>query len=627
MLTLVVFWAFSLGLFSISQVVRNAILRKFCKTELPRELNDCLVPGSLTFLLGIVGFCGLCNLLLLIPSCLELAGLFDSALALEMHRLTVLVLLVLVGLVAILGLIISVVRLSRGKLSSSLSNVRVFGVSVASVSEVEHVFVYIASFCVGAFLLVSKEQTYVDDSLLYHLPLINHLAFFGPEVGLANLMGPFGHYSIQSYGQVPFQFLPALNSVVSPSFNVLFLMVAVYAVYESLASSFESIKAVKHGAGGDAFAACVLKPVVVASYWALVFGFGITFWFSLVSFNADYSVALASSVVVFAVVASIASCRITGLVILSILSLPLLKLSGLVPVFCISILLVVYWFSFVLRPGFASFLALSRSVLASLKSRSQLSLFFVAGMFYLLLVATNVVTTGYLVFPQYQTGPVASYGLPGGDVVVLKHKYSTDWARFNYDGVLRPTIPKARPDQWKPEFVRSFRGARYRLWIVGSAIMAAIAALLVVFGLKPVDGKILLSTSAAAALTAWVALNVLPPDPRFYAWLEPVAYFSAVQLLALYPLLGLVLIVLVTFKLDLRSRLGRVPPVQLQEKEFSRAKLRRFWWSRMGSDGRVKINMPNPSNANDSAVCGNAYPPCTLPHHFDEDRLNKRIYR
>ena len=627
MLTLVVFWAFSLGLFSIAKAARNAISQKFSATELLSGFDDCFVPDSLALLLGIVGFCGLCNLLLLIPSCFELTGLFDSSLALGMHRLAVFVLIGLVGLVAAFGLLGAIVMFYRGKIASSVSAFRVFGLRIGSICQVDKVFVYISSFCVGAFLLVSKEQTYVDDSMLYHLPLINHLAAFGPEVGLANLMGPFGHYSIQSYGQVPFQFLPALNGVVSPSFNVLFLMLAAFAVYESMANSFQSGGGVRSDGGRDGFTACVLKPVVVASYWALVFGFGITFWFSLVSFNADYSLALASSVVVFSVVASMASLRMTGLVVLSILSLPLLKLSGLVSVFYVFILLIVYWTSFALRPGFASFLRLTLIVLASLKTRVMLALFCVAGLFYSILVATNVVTTGYLVFPQYQTGPVAHYGVPREDVVVLKHKYSTDWARFNYDGTLRPTIPNARPEQWKPEFVRSFRGARFRLWIVGSSVLAVIAALLIVSGIRPVDGRILLSTSVAAALTAWVALNVLPPDPRFYAWLEPISYFSAVQLLALYPLLGLVLIVFVAFKLDFRSRLGRTRPVNLQQKEFSQENLRKFWWSRAGLDGRVKVNMPNPRKANDVGVCSNSPPPCAPSHHFDEDRLNKRIYQ
>ena len=71
-----------------------------------------------------------------------------------MHRLVVFVLLGLVGLVAAFGLLGAIVMFYRGKIASSISAFRVFGLRIGSICQVDKVFVYISSFVETDFNIV-----------------------------------------------------------------------------------------------------------------------------------------------------------------------------------------------------------------------------------------------------------------------------------------------------------------------------------------------------------------------------------------------------------------------------------------------------------------------------------------
>jgi hypothetical protein len=144
--------------------------------------------------------------------------------------------------------------------------------------------------------------------------------------------------------------------------------------------------------------------------------------------------------------------------------------------------------------------------------------------------ATNITLSGYLVFPQYKTGPIGSHAVPYADVVTLKDRWITGWARFRFDDEPREIIENAPSHLWLPSFVSSPNGEKILFWISLSFVTAALSLSAMNFWRREVQFIMLFASSVAVGCVSALVLLALPPDPRFYTWINGLVAFNFVQL-------------------------------------------------------------------------------------------------
>jgi hypothetical protein len=184
------------------------------------------------------------------------------------------------------------------------------------------------------------------------------------------------------------------------------------------------------------------------------------------------------------------------------------------------------------------------------QSRSVFALILAA---WLCMATTNVIQSGYPLFPKTALGPIGSHAVSRAGTTDLSDRLILSYARFNDNNSDR-VMAKAPLKVWLQPFLRSDRGHLMIAW--GSAAFFASLFCIVYFLLR--DRSLwttrLTSLSISTLLAVITALLVLPPNPRFFAWLGALAFFVALETLRIRPLLGLLVACLVTASLAARGQ-------------------------------------------------------------------------
>ena len=596
------FFFFAVGLFSLGQVIeKNKISTSYS------IYNNFQIPlRPLRFVIAIVIFSGICNAILILPAVAEGAFSIQPQTALALHQVGINILKLLVVLITCLGLCsmmsnLKILPLNIGYLKLTTGNL-IFRVKRLKVSEI----FFIALACSSYFYNTIFKNPLVYDMGLYHLPFVKHLVQFGPEIGLANLHDRYGFYNIQLFGQAPIQSLAFNEVIVSPSLNILFLAGLMAFAYQSIESSIISnFTKIDHDIAPILASYSRLKCISIISYWFTLFAFGLHFSGSLFAYNSDFSTSIVSGIICFAL--------ITGSffyleILLLLFSLPLMKLSGVVTILYAVLFTIVSICGNLMLKGSPLGPSLLGQMFQAFKFNwKPLAIFVVC--FYSIYFTTNVVLSGYLIFPQYQSGPISSYAVPHEQVFNLKEKWITGWARFSFDAMPEKIIVNASVNSWLPQFVETNRGKKILFWIVSSFFIALFSILGLLKKRKNPESLILLSSAISIGIVAISILLVLPPDPRFYSWVNGLVLFNSIQLILLAPFQGLIAFSALTVGIStaLPNRIAEIEPPQVVVSTISKVKALTTWRTRKGSADDV-INIRHPAKGDQ---CWSTEPPCS----------------
>ena len=568
LMLLILFVFFSLGL---SSLARLFIIRAGQSAPTEAGVRDAL-PGEGLALLGVLlSYAISCNALLIVPALLEVLGL-PAAWMLGLHHLALAGCLALVAAVALIGLL--VLLRAWGGVGSQFRH------PFPGPGRLSLAALAISS---GTYLILAQLNVNSYDLGLYHLPYLNHLVAFGPELGLANLHARYGFYNVQFFGQVPWQLLSGDSGLISPSLNIIFFQAFLLHFFGAL------LPAEPQSSGA--------RP---AHLLLLVLGLtvGLPTLGSLAGFDADFALSAAVLMVIDAVVRpAVGTMRRACLPLVALL--PLIKFSGVLAVLAVGgVLVLERVLRGLFRPGGGEgpgtvapgedglhppgrpFVATWPLLLAA----------------WLCLATTGVLQSGYPLFPSASLGPIGHHAVSRAGTRDLQDRAITAYARFNDDqaGMASGKVQARAPlSRWLPAFLRSPRGHQLMAWIT-AALFASLAGLAATFH-RSRDGRVLRLTALSLTTLGLLLLALLglPPNPRFFAWLGALAFFVALETLWRRPLLGLVGAGLLAVGLAAKGHrplLGSVGPPPVQTLHEQRRGL--HGWSSRQSGDRVTIHQP-----------------------------------
>lgn len=605
LMCLFVSFLFACGLYGLSAFPIFLLAKRRGKYS----LRSCSVLSAGSFVIAIVIFCLGSNFLMLIPPLMELLPAVSQVQGLLMHRLIMIFLLCSVGLIALFGLLL---------LWEPPCRFKVAGLSLFRFCEYSNIgrirrlclsgFYVLATCFIGYLFVVTKGDGLNGDTGLYHLPNVVHLANFGIEWGLANWDLRYTTYSLQFFGQAPFQYLLPANGYVSPSLNIYFLAALLMLAVDSLRNIILT-RRINH-LGSRAFPPILLT---VLAYFCLSFVFGLEPRSSLISFNPDFSVACVSIIGIFyaafpfSFVSFVLACVIA-------LFLPLFKITGVFASFAIAIVIALRLIIHLLfdcsraAPNQPSLLRLVSRNFAHL--RKSLLIFLVAGMLLVLVFClTSFIMSGYLLVKASALGPFGHHAVPIEELKSFLQSEllfnRTQWYGISEVDTLHLQL---NPNEWF-DFWRNGKEGKIMLGCLGLALISGFVFLVflifdcsslralsedpekmicgdeISFGLvgSRINKRYFLisnlSLSLAISLSLLIGIFLGPPQPRFYSWTIGISFYLPLSLAFLYPLLGFTFWSLVSSALMLIGRPGILEKSPIPKK-LMRAE---FHWNKPGS--------------------------------------------
>jgi hypothetical protein len=534
---LLIFCLFALGLGSTA-----AVLIPGTTCTLPRQKKMLVNRQSdgLQLLFALVIYSLLCNALLLIPALLQLAGLPQNWIP-ELHQLALGACLALSMGLALIGLLSLLRRygiVSLGWLKQhpfpAAKNKALMSIAIS----------------VGAYLVLTQLNVISYDFGLYHLPYVNHLVKFGPEIGLANLHSRFGFYNVQFFGQAPWQLMTGQPTLISPSLNIIFLS----SLFLHFAPSIQ--QQLTQDSDRQSFNASSLI------LFALALCLGMPNFGSLANFDADFALTI-SSLILIDVIYQNRSNHDPLLSVAVCTMLPLIKFSGILTIFTAAAFSIGIYF---LRTLFQIGYKINMQATGSHSNLFQLieqrphaikkTLAIVVAA-WLCMATTNIVQSGYPFYPSVILGPMGSHSVSKAGVSDQLTRTVRDYARFNDRLASASSSPRPTEtalSQWLSPFLRSERGRQITTW-VSAAVFASLIGF-ICYLLDRNNDLLLRHTALSLSTLAAIVLMLLflPPNPRFYSWLGVLAYFVALEMLNKRPVTAILTACLVAASIAARGQ-------------------------------------------------------------------------
>ncbi len=593
---LVVFVLFSFGLLTAAKMKRRS--RRSGK-ELAHEA-DAGNNAGLDLLAGLIGFAVTCNILLILPGLIELLHGGDELPILWLHRLCSGLTTTTTLLVAMLGLM-ALLQTSRSpalKVLRPWSSLVTSSFGADAIGPISDSAVRVLAFVPAVYLLSAPYIGFQYDTGLYHLPSLLHFQAFGPEVGLANFHFSFGFFNLQQFAQVSLQNLSPSRFVLSPSLNLIFLEAFILTIASDLCTQKLAVIQVSRQ-----------KTIRALLFLATGLGFGIPSLGSLVSFDADFAVSMTTLMLVYIIYFADQDEQRDQALALS-LFLPLLKLSG-----ALGLALILLLEGLRRLPILQNIRRQSAFTSLCLRAQGLVKKRIVTGVTvfgYLGMMATNVITSGYVLFPISTTGPLGNHAVDQSSTRFIRSALVTNYARFNDNGSLSV---KAYPKHlhfadWLPQFLPTSRGQLMTFWIISALGLFLVITAMAIAGRRRQRERRLLVLSICLIPVTLLALLVLPPNPRFFPWIGSLIGFEFAELVLLYPVISLLatacMMSLVGLRLQ-RSLLKSTGVETYSIKTLSRNQLH-GWQSRYEAHEHNKgISVRSPREDK----CWSIQPPCT----------------
>lgn len=607
---------FAIGLYSITQSIRAASTQTKKPAE---EKNKSQKPWpSLYFLLGLIGFCFICGMIMLATknqlvdnNTIAVSNQFSNGAQLSR------VLASTIGLLGLVNLSVNAAKLlirstTKGKkLDSGKSEPEgqhgrlhkiVWGTDLGT-------FILCLTIAIFTYCLIAPKAPplgFVYDTGLYHLPFVNHIGILGLSDGLASLDMRYGFLNINLLGQVPFQ-APLIHAQkISASINILYFCAFLYFACDALKYGYKT-KAAK---GLDP----ALFIIICAGSW----GAGLTestLQYNLASYNADFAIGILGLVAIYFMTHYEDFRENSWQLILLIFFAPVIKSSGIT--ICIMALVAVIAFGCLRlyqngKINYMQFVRIAQKL--SNLNKGHIGYVFISIItIYSLCLLFNQTTSGYPLYPSNLLGNGENFGISPEALTTYRNTWILDWARS-------PSIHEGHhgtSSNWFVSFISTQRGLfTLGLWLGPLLLAVAVLALLNKRHLAKSDTiNSLASNVAGLCGTSILILIAMPPERRFYMWLAPaciyVTYLTS-QALPRFKYASAIFICLAVspsliWQLkDLKNSallyaksasIGYSTPIQ-QKPGIS------YWSDRFWKNG--KINTPTNNNQ-----CWTSQPPCT----------------
>lgn len=549
--------------------MNRLIVSKYRGFSSASPAEDLLTPGL--FVIAIGAFCLISNLLMLIPPLLELIPVVSSDLSLQVNNFVMTALVVVIASLSFFGLAILLpwYMLEKGRFRF-LDKVAIrYKVPVFHRFYVNGFQLIAASF-LGFFFVIIKGDGLNGDTGLYHLPNVLHLSRLGIEWGMANWDLRYTTYSLQFFGQTPFQFILPVNSYVSPSLNIYFLSALLMLFFAAVQSV--SLAKIKKAFG---FRIQSLLMTMIIVFFSMSYIFGLEPRSSLVSFNPDFAISCVATIGIYYAVFTFSYASFVLAVLIAVL-LPFLKITGLLASFVvlsvIGLRLLASYFHAKLRGTQNHF---NISIIDLKKSNLFRDSFFLVVGFALILSSTfllsSFVMTGYFLPKFSLLGPWGTHAVPISELAdFLKQELLFNRTQgFNLSSADSLALA-SNPDEWF-KYWRNSKEGKIMLGSLSLTIFSASLYLISLFfeksrlpplgievqqkGLtdkndcnysncygQKIDVNYLISANLSLSVALIVALVVGifigPPQSRFYSWSIGISLYLALSIVFLYPLLG-----------------------------------------------------------------------------------------
>jgi hypothetical protein len=555
--------------------------------------------SGLELLTGVIAFCLFCNLLLILPGILELTSLLNGWPINVLHKICLALITLAAWAVAFMGAWALLKYYTRSE-QYQLRPIRLSR-PWDSIAAIDSLSIRVLLIVPCIYLVVAPSIAELNyDTALYHYPSILHFLAFGPELGVANFHFSFGFYNLQQFGQVALQNLSESRFILSPTLNLIFfeVFILVFACHLSTTRTIED-KSLRP-------ASTILSVVsfLLATFLLAVDGG------SLVSFDADLAVTLTTLSLVFILYFNGDSDHRRHALFLAFF-LPLLKTSGFAGLLLI---LLMELLRMALPEGtdlsWVTLLATFRAKIRNLSANKSVLLVITCS--YLLMLLTNIITSGYLLFPVVGTGPFGSHAVPAASVRMIKSALVINYARFNNNGAISKTFGDRSTaySEWLPQFLRTEWGQLIGFWLLAAIFIAFAVVSLKVLRRHDLRLHRLLALSIPMVVITAMALFILPPNPRFFLWIGALIAFEFTELLMLYPMIGFfsltILMSLLTLRLQ-RPMLRGFSNEPFKTRNLAQVQL--YGWKsrahRNGTSATVLVRSPMKDK------CYAIEPPCT----------------
>jgi hypothetical protein len=517
------FGLFALGLGSTAEVLLADRQRPSANQQTKLEPQH---GKGLHLVFAVVIYSFFCNALLLVPVLLQGLGLPRTWMP-QLHQLALGICLALCLGLALIGIL---ALLRRHGI------VRIGWLRHHPISAPTDLAMISLAISVGTYLIMSQLNAVSYDLGLYHLPYVNHIVKFGPEIGLANLHSRFGFYNVQFYGQAPWQLLAGQPTLISPSLNIIFFSALLLHFIPGI------LHALRRKSRGST------PQIGSLILFTLAISVGLPNLGSIAGFDADFALSIASLITIDSIyhrsstenqVFNVATCVL----------LPLIKFSGILAVISVAAFLScnlalekLFNSSPISPPPNKSEPLTPTPYSHAQPLRSTRLVFAMIAAAWLCMASTNIVQSGYPLFPNTILGPIGNHAVSRAGAVDLLDRHVRAYARFNDDnaGILNGRIRADAPlSQWLPPFLRSDRGKLMIAW-GSSALFASLMGLSCLLFERKNDSRFRhTSLSITTLAMVGLVLLVLPPNPRFYSWLGALAFFVGLDILSKRPLSAL----------------------------------------------------------------------------------------
>lgn len=531
--------------------------------RLDKEVPEAAIPPSnagLHLLGGVITFCLFCNLILIVPSVLELFAGLNISIINALHQLGISVIRGVAMIIALLG--------AASVLVSKQPRLAMVSKLFKDVPAIEAISFLLVVMVMSIYVVVAQFFASINyDTALYHLPAVQHFLHYGPEVGLANFHFSLGFYNLVLFGQVAIQSLSPSRLILSPSLNIVFFTAFVLAVIQHfLAYANNGRSSVVKSSWHDD-----RDALRVIAFFLLALILGAQSIESLVSYNADFAVSMTTLSLVF-ILYFCKQPQLRHHALALSLFLPLLKLSGMLGLILIILMEALAKLAFIMSARTSS-LHLP-DLRAGWRSGFGVSVPALAIASYAMMIVTNYILSGYLIFPEFRTGPLAEHAVPQSIVHYIKGALVTYYARSNDTFKISKMAfeQKWSLSQWLPDLLRTQRGQLMALWVIAAIAMALIIAILWIANRSRKPPVKLLYLALAMPVIASLALFVLPPNPRFFPWVGSLIGFEFAELVVFYPSIALLsvttLMALITWRLQrpMLKSVGEVPTREVRSR-------------------------------------------------------------
>lgn len=517
---------FAIGLHSITQLIRSVSTH----TKWPEgEKNKTSTPWpSLYFLLGLIGFCFACGVIILMTknqpinaNAIGISNQFSQGALLTRALASLIGLLGLVHLSINAGKLLIMTTTKSKKLEGEKSKLKNQDVRLREILWGSNLATFMSCLSVAilAYSLIAPKAPplgFVYDTGLYHLPFINHIGKLGLSDGLASLDMRYGFLNINLLGQVPFQ-APLIDAQkVSPSINILYLCAFLYFACD----------AIKHGytAKDTKGFGVIIFMLIGAGSW----GTGLTestLQYNLASYNADFAITILGLVTVYFMTHHEDFKGNYWQVILLVFAAPVIKSSGIAICFMALVAAMVYGCLRLHQNGAMGkiqYIGMVRKWLDLNKARIGYAFISIITV-YSLCALFNQTSSGYPLYPSNFLGNGEDFGISPEVLTTYRNTWILDWARSpnlhdHYNGT---------NSNWFIDFVATQRGLlTLGLWL--GPLTLAISALALLNKKQLAESDVIISlTSNIAGLcaTSAVILIAMPPERRFYMWLAPACIY------------------------------------------------------------------------------------------------------